>query len=233
MESQLTRDSTSQYWTPRRRQRPLVRTSFMIGIFALLIFLALALVVLRQLPLLGLDTSVALFLKEYAARHGGVRVMRLVSGLADPGVLILGAAGVALLAYRRRLADLALWVTALAGGLVLNTTIKQLFDGFRPAWADPLRLGHEWQFPSGHVLGATVCYSLIVLLSWPKCSRLRQRIALLVGLVGLLLLIGFSRLYLRDHYLGDVLAGYAVGLSWLAACIGVWAAYLPARSVLQ
>jgi undecaprenyl-diphosphatase len=59
---------------------------------------------------------------------------------------------------------------------------------------------------------------------WPKLGRQSQRIAILLGLVGLLLLIGFSRMYVRDHYLGDVLAGYTVGLSWLAVCVGVWAA---------
>lgn len=233
MESQLSRNESLSYWISTRWQRPLVRTSFMASIFALLIFLALALIVLRQAPLLGLDASVALLLKEYAARHGGVRLMRLISALADPGVLLLGAAGAVLLAYRRRWADLALWTTALAGGLALNWIIKQLFDGLRPAWADPLRLGHYWQFPSGHVLGATVCYGLIVLLCWRKLGRPRRQVAAVLGLAGLLLLIGFSRLYIRDHYLGDVLAGYAVGLSWLAACVGVWAAYRPVRGVLQ
>jgi undecaprenyl-diphosphatase len=214
-------------------QQPLVRASFLSSIFGLLIFLALALIVLRQLPLLQIDTSVALFLNEYAARHGGVRAMRLISGLADPGVLLVGVAGAALLAFRQHWADLALWVAALGGGLALNITLKRIFDGFRPAWADPLRMGYQWQFPSGHVLGATVCYGLIVLLSWPRLGRQSQRIAVLLGLFGSLLLIGFSRLYVRDHYLGDVLAGYAIGLSWLAACVGVWAAYRPARGVLQ
>ena len=101
------------------------------------------------------------------------------------------------------------------------------------ALADPLRLEHHWQFPSGHVLGATVCYGLVALLLWRRLGRPSLRIALLLGLTALLLLIGFSRLYVRDHYLADVLAGYAAGLSWLALCAGVWAAYRPARGVLQ
>jgi membrane-associated phospholipid phosphatase len=233
MESQLSRNGISPHWISPRWQRPLVRASFLIGTLALLIFLALALIEQWQLALLGLDTSVALFLKEFMARHGGVRMMRVASGLADPGALLLGAGGAALLAYRRRWADLALWTAALGGGLALNIALKQIFDGLRPAWADPLRLGQEWQFPSGHVLGATICYGLIVVLCWQKLGRPSQRVAALAGLAGLLLVIGFSRLYIRDHYLGDVLAGYAVGLSWLAACVGVWAAYRPARGVLQ
>jgi undecaprenyl-diphosphatase len=36
---------------------------------------------------------------------------------------------------------------------------------------------------------------------------------------GLVLAIGFSRLYLGVHYLSDVLAGYAAGVVWLSACI--------------
>jgi undecaprenyl-diphosphatase len=33
------------------------------------------------------------------------------------------------------------------------------------------------------------------------------------------LAIGFSRVYLAEHYFSDVVAGYAAGIVWLAACI--------------
>jgi undecaprenyl-diphosphatase len=232
MESQLTRDGTPQNWTPHRWRQPLVRAGFVISAISLLVFLGLAVIVLRQLPLLRFDTSVTLYLQQHTTRLG-MRAMRLVSGLADPGVPLLGVAGALLLAFRRRWADLALWVVALGGGLFINTSIKDFFDGRRPFWADPLHMGHHWQFPSGHVLGATIGYGLVLLLLWHKFGRLRTRITFVLGLAGILLLIGFSRLYVRDHYLGDVLAGYAVGLSWLALCAGVWAAYRPRRGMLQ
>ena len=73
----------------------------------------------------------------------------------------------------------------------------------------------------------------VLLVLWHRFDWPRLRIALALGLVALLLLIGFSRLYVRDHYLGDVLAGYAAGLSWLALCASVWTAYRPQRGVLQ
>jgi membrane-associated phospholipid phosphatase len=34
------------------------------------------------------------------------------------------------------------------------------------------------------------------------------------------LLIGFSRIYLRLHYLSDVIAGFSIGFAWLA--IAIW-----------
>jgi hypothetical protein len=35
----------------------------------------------------------------------------------------------------------------------------------------------------------------------------------------LVLFIGFSRLYLGAHYFSDVMAGYIVGMAWLATVI--------------
>jgi undecaprenyl-diphosphatase len=45
------------------------------------------------------------------------------------------------------------------------------------------------------------------------------RVALVAGTVGMVLLIGFSRVYLGAHYLSDVLGGYLAGAAWLATCI--------------
>jgi undecaprenyl-diphosphatase len=196
---------------------------------ALLAFLGIADIVFKQRPLLRVDVAVAVYLLQRTTPLG-IKIMEGFSALAVPGALLLSIAGTLLLAYRQRWADLSLWVVALSGGFFLNWWLKQAYDAIRPPIADPIHLGYDWGFPSGHALAALIAYGLIGVLMWVRIPRLHWRIGLMLALAGLILLIGFSRLYVRDHYLGDVLAGYAVGLSWLALCVSAWAAYRRSRN---
>ena len=61
--------------------------------------------------------------------------------------------------------------------------------------------------------GTTVAYFLA-----RRFNRLGEKAGVLIAL-GMVLAIGFSRIYLGVHYLSDVLAGYMAGLFWLALCI--------------
>ena len=68
-------------------------------------------------------------------------------------------------------------------------------------------------------MGSLVAYGFLAYLLTritPAHSPRRAAIALLAGLV---LLIGFSRIYLGIHFMSDVIGGYAAGAVWLALCI--------------
>ena len=65
-------------------------------------------------------------------------------------------------------------------------------------------------------MGSLVAYGLLAYLLTritPAHFPRRAAIALLAGLV---LLIGFSRIYLGAHYLSDVLGAMAEGFAWIA-----------------
>lgn len=65
-------------------------------------------------------------------------------------------------------------------------------------------------FPSGHAIGATVVYGGVVLLF----DRLRTRRAVWIA-AALVALVSLSRVVIGVHYLGDVVAGVAVGVAVL------------------
>ncbi|MGZ3183525.1 MAG: phosphatase PAP2 family protein [Telluria sp.] len=105
---------------------------------------------------------------------------------------------------------------AIAGGMLLNVTLKYGFERTRPQFAEPLVHLHTYSFPSGHANQATLLYG--VLAAW-LCARYpRRRAPILLGATLMVLLVAASRVYLGAHYLTDVLAGMAEGVTWLTIC---------------
>lgn len=105
------------------------------------------------------------------------------------------------------------------GGFLVNYFMKLSFQRLRPPnpLIDPL---HNFSFPSGHATSAFIFYGLLVYLVY-KAEKLSAvwKGSAVVLLIAFSLLIGFSRIYLRVHYLSDVLAGFCIGLAWLTLCI--------------
>ena len=105
------------------------------------------------------------------------------------------------------------------GGLLLMTLLKQLFNRPRPLipLLEPVK---GLSFPSGHAMMSVTFYGLLILLVWEYITNRFWKWLLTSLLVILILLIGFSRIYLRLHYFSDVMAGFAAGIIWLS--LSVW-----------
>src|SRR5439155_17690729 len=97
--------------------------------------------------------------------------------------------------------------------------IKNVVDRQRPVYNRIFTSEESPSFPSGHAAGSAVGYGMLAYCLALRWRTWRRRLPLVGVLVLLVLLIGFSRLYLGVHYLSDVLAGYALGLAWLALCV--------------
>lgn len=95
-------------------------------------------------------------------------------------------------------------------GLVLTPTLRALVNeggGIEPGEPFPERVVHRDCFPSGH----TMMTLLTIILAW----RYRSRLCYPVTIVGLSLIV--ATVYLRYHYVVDLLAGAASALAvlWL------------------
>jgi undecaprenyl-diphosphatase len=157
--------------------------------------------------------------------------MRLVTALGYYWVVIPLLAVAVLAFYRKdwRLSAILL-VVSTSGSIVLTTVLKAIFERSRPELFDSGYTASFYSFPSGHATLAVGFYGTLTLL---LAYRLRGYARWLVAACGvsLVLLIGFSRLYLGVHYPTDVLAGYLAALLWLVFVGVAYACWLSVRGL--
>jgi undecaprenyl-diphosphatase len=120
------------------------------------------------------------------------------------------------------------------GSALLSTGAKAFMGRARPVAGKDIRvvaapLGGS-SFPSGHVLTFVGTYGFLAFLAATLVRPEFARRAIVVGLVGLVAIVGPSRIQQGHHWPTDVTASYLLGTSYL---IGVIALYreLKARTV--
>lgn len=116
------------------------------------------------------------------------------------------------LAWRRLWMAFGYWVgAAIAARLSVLLLKAQLL---RPRPGNIYSGVESFSFPSGHATTAMVLYGFLAFLLAMRLPLL-GRMALYAVAAVLVVLIGFSRLYLGVHWLTDVVAGFALGGAWM------------------
>jgi len=111
-------------------------------------------------------------------------------------------------------------ITIAMSSLVLMLLLKQLFQRKRPL-SPLLKAAKGLSFPSGHAIMAVTFYGLLIyILQHTITIDWLKWLAIVIVFV-LIILIGFSRVYLRVHYASDVAAGFIIGLLWLLLSLAV------------
>ena len=107
----------------------------------------------------------------------------------------------------------------LSGREIVVALLKTSFDRPRPHLGSVIALPPSASFPSGHATAGVASLGAAAVLAaerLPAVVRARGsgRVAVAGGLA-----VGVSRIVLNVHYVTDVLAGWCLGLAWLAACL--------------
>lgn len=99
------------------------------------------------------------------------------------------------------------------GSRTLNWLLKEVFGRARPD-IDQLVHASHYSFPSGHAMNSMAFYGALLLLGtlFTRAKPVLRR-AITIFLMGLILFIGASRIYLGVHYFTDILAGYSAGFA--------------------
>ncbi|MCP3660957.1 MAG: phosphatase PAP2 family protein [Gammaproteobacteria bacterium] len=141
------------------------------------------------------------------------QMMVYLTGMANTGVAISLEIGVLLfilLMGHRRTAFY--WLSALGFFLVSSPLLKALLQIPRPEIM--AQIPSDYSFPSGHTLAALLLYGfLAIIMARGMKPAWRWAPYTLAGVI--VVLVGFSRLYLGVHWLSDVLGSLLLGGIWL------------------
>ena len=165
------------------------------------------------------DARFAAWLHDHAT-SGWTTFFENVTRLGNVPVLAMfTTVGAIVLWRKRRMAELQLLLLAAIGAEILTIGLKFGFERERPFFSDPLATESTYSFPSGHSSVSLAVYGTLGFIAARHARTRRAQIAALALAAVVVLLIGFSRLYLGVHFLSDVIAGFSIGLAWVALCV--------------
>ena len=196
---------------------------FTIGILFTLAFIYLFFVIVRNY--IGQERIVQFDLRVInlfsMLRHPKLsQQMLFISHLAKGEVVTVGLliTSILLFLYKRWRIFYTL-LLSVAGGEFFVWIIKNIIERPRPPLNNALVAESSYSLPSGHTFVAIAFYGLLVyFVIQSGKSKLIKILSLLFG-IGLITLVGTSRIYLGAHWPSDVFAGVTIGLAWLSIII--------------
>jgi membrane-associated phospholipid phosphatase len=102
-------------------------------------------------------------------------------------------------------------VTIAVSNLLLMFGLKIFFNRPRPL-IPLLKELSGLSFPSGHAFMSLTFFGLIIYFVYRGVTNKWIKWSVIIFLIGIIFLVGLSRVYLRVHYASDVIAGFCFGI---------------------
>lgn len=182
---------------------------FVNTIFLLLLGFAFAglILLIKSGGIDGFDSTVYDSLRSLKS-HTTKQIVKFLGGIGDPQVnlylgLAIAALGIVVFANREGYFKYISYAAAILIVSFLNPLLKDVFKRPHPdAEVD------KFSFPSSHAAMAFMFYLVLYIVINKHIKMKVGRIALAVFCVIMPILIGFSRVYLTNHYASDIIGGY-------------------------
>ena len=190
---------------------------WIIVFIALIVFFAILEDVFEE-EILMIDTVVYKFAVEFLRNDILTVIMKIITSFGNAIPVLLIAI---IIIINTKDKKMPIWIILnLFFATVLNQILKYIVQRNRP---EGYRLIDEsgYSFPSGHSMVSTAFYGFLIYLVIKKVKN-KYLINVLVILLGtLIVLIGFSRVYLGVHYASDVIAGFFISIAYLIVFITI------------
>ena len=186
------------------------------GVLSIVAFLAIVHSLSEKGTLFHLDLKINAYMIS-VANPGLIGFLGTITHFGSIYLVVMAAVivGIILVIRKNWWRLLALFLAVAIGQAVVNI-LKIVFQKPRP---ETEMFVFSYSFPSGHVFSATVIYGFCIYLAFRFIRNATVKWIVSTLLAFLILLIGFSRIYLGVHWLSDALAGIVTGFAWLLFCI--------------
>ncbi len=138
----------------------------------------------------------------------------LITGLGQASILLPVAAVVGLwLLWKKRYIAMFCWLGTIGAGEATGYLLRSIVAMPRPEGL--VKLSHEFSFPSGHCLTATLVYGLAAAFIQHAVAKNHRWIPWAIC-IPLILIICISRVYLGAHWFTDILGGVTLGAAFVS-----------------
>lgn len=146
-------------------------------------------------------------------------LMRDYTALGGTAFLVLMVTAVTIYyLIQGRYKEMMFLLVAVIGAYLISDILKGYFDRPRPEFVPPGSYRYSASFPSGHALLAATTYLTLGTIVSQLATRNRMKAFIFLLSTFIMVLVGFTRMYLGVHYPTDVLAGWAIGSVWAMVC---------------
>ena len=182
---------------------------FVSTIFLLLLGFAFAglILLIKSGTIDGFDSNIYDFLRSLKS-HTTKQFVKFLGSIGDPQVnlylgLAIAALGIVVFANKEGYSRYVSYAGAILVVSFLNPLLKDFFQRPHPDVEED-----KFSFPSSHAAMAFIFYLVLYIVINKRIKIKAGRIALAIFCIIMPLLIGFSRVYIQNHYASDIIGGY-------------------------
>ena len=186
-----------------------------------LIFGLLAYNLVTNGPLLAWDVPLAETLHATSLQSPEWVTAIMIAGyyIGDHLIVVIGVVLAIYFLRQRCWRELTMLVCGFGISALLFLLLAYTFDRPRPefvpdVWGSGPHISIPG-FPSGHAMAVVSSYGLLAYFFVPKIQSRSRKVLAITGVLLVGLYVNFSRLFLCDHFLTDIVAGSAFGFAWL------------------
>jgi len=134
-------------------------------------------------------------------------------------IILITVASTSILLLSKKRTYIIPFLTTIVGSTVFAYLGKMFFHRPRPEFS--VYLEKSFSFPSGHATIAVALFGFLSYIIIREYQSWRVKVNIFFTTLLLIILIGFSRIYLGVHYVSDVWEGYLLGALWLIIGISI------------